>query len=679
MLNRIAGIHRIDSSLVSRLDAKAPLSAETRKEVKAQIWQLNAFVQAGKSLWPDEADTVMHARRTEHENADGIKVSRIELYMRPKVQGVLSFFDDLLYREERKLAADALRPLVSCASAHYASVINASVPLYQAPSWLTDAQPVSIQVNALALSLKPVADCITAELLETPGDKGPLVKQGSLRDAVREQPEFSQWNCDAITSLDDKLKETLQRVGFKPEGIETFARIARDIARQDDTGDVAMDALHEFRMHWVAKCERTDEFGANFRKTVCSNSTFRAWNVLAHHLAGRTQPRFDLGAYAGYRRVMVPDVDDMIWPEGECDAGATRVMVRSLHAKARNRGKLEFEPTTDGPHQLFAAYRRFRDSRPNQLSPVDQTYLSTTYRQFICASIDAGESFLLAPLFDYEEGTIAACIGTMLAPIEDAFKQGKRLPDIGLFSTDPRIDDAFNKGLTKLRTDARNRQNPVPGWFASPESAAAAPTGMAVSSATRTEKLRLQVGISHDQWEPDEKTLLLLTGSSGDCAQPEEATIGIELSQALASPEFSAAREEGLIFRETKHKSPWGCNNRYMAPQEEVVVEKSSWLFSPAALDDLKASEIRMAYTRVCKTAVTNGIHKLVLTPCFKETGGALFGKNGSYQDAIGVMVETLAQSTSLYPQLELTIIARSETERKLMQEAMESRKQSRS
>ena len=664
MLNRTAGIHRIDSELISTLQENEPVSDHTREVASAHIWQLNAFVQAEKSLWQDGSDMVMHASRTKHVNADGKEVSCIELSIRPKSQGILSFLDDLLHGEERKLAANVLHALMRRKGAGDGAEINASVPRYQASPSHPRAQPATFRVNDLAPALKRMADNITAELLDAPENKDPLFRQDELRNAVHAQQDFSEWVA-AGAALDGQSKIDLQHAGFKPDGIEAFGNLASSIARRMDPGHVAMDAFLEFRMQWVATCGRTDAFGASFRQTVCSNPTFRAWNVLAHHLAGQTQPRFDLSVHEGYRRVMVPDADDMIWAEAARDDGATHAMARHLHARARQTGKLEFEPSADGKHQLFAAYRKFCDSKPNQLSATDQAYLSATYHKFIEASIAAGESFLLAPLFDYEEGTISACMETMFAPIKTALTQRKRLPEFGLFSTDPRIDKAFRAELARLETEVPDVQGPRPGCFA-------APTGMAVSPAAKTEKLRLQIGISREQWEPGEKTLFLLTGSSQDCAPADDATVGIELKQTLASPEFSVARNDGVMFRETKQRSPWGCDNRYVAAQEEVFVGKSGWLFGSAALDDRNASEIQLAYARTCKFAVTAGIRKLVLTPCFKEAGGTLFSGSPAYEGAVGVMMETLAQSSRLYPQLELTIIARSGAERKLMEEAME-------
>jgi hypothetical protein len=338
---------------------------------------------------------------------------------------------------------------------------------------------------------------------------------------------------------------------------------------------------------------------------------------------------------------------------------------------------LEFEPTLDDKHRLFAAYRKFRDSKPNSLSPADNTYLSNAYAKFISPSIDAGESFLLTPLFEYEAGTIDACIATVLAPIGKALEEGKSLPDIGFFSTDPRIDKAFNEALKKLKTEAQNRQSPVSRQSAvplMPESSALAPTDIRIPSSSKTEKLKVQVGISDPQWKPREKTLLLLTSSSKDCVRPEEVSIGIELSQTLESKEFSAAKKKSGFFSEPD-ESPWGCANRYMAPVEEVTVEESTWLFNSAKLDDSKASEIQLAYTRVCKDAVKNGIDKLVLTPCFKQVSKTLLSSDKPYRDAVGVMVETLAGLSSLYPQLELTMVARSEAEMELMQKAMENQR----
>jgi len=706
MESRVAGIFRIQSELLNNASSGAAASTPSSSLDKdeALLWQLNAFVQAEKKHLPKDVDGVFHAKKTEHKNADGTKVSRIDLYIRPKAHGIFSFFDSLIYGKEQKLATDILVPLINRPATTCPLANSASAPQYRDPSNQSQAQQASVQVNAIAFSLKAVADRITADRLEPKGNNGPLVKQRVLQDAVRAQPEFSQWDANVNTLSDSDLRKTLEGFGFKAEGITTFKSIADAIAGNGNIGNIPMAALHEFWMTWVATCNRADEAGEagkagrNFRKTVCSHPQLRAWNVLAHHLARQTQPKFDLGAYATYTRVMVPDIDDMIWTEASQDHGASHAIAKKLHAKARatiaealtakaggirvesllaeagRKVMLECEPTPDSKHQLFAAYGKFFNSKPDSLSAADGSYLSNAYAQFINQGIDAGESILLTPLFNYEEATIEACMATVLAPIEKALQEDKRLPDIGFFSTDPRITTKFNEELDKLKMQAQLRkiraaiQQPT---YPALESKVPETVAIPTLTAPLTQTLKVQVGIVEDHWYPQDKTLLLLTSSSRDCVLQKEVSIAIELNQMLESEEFSAAQESSAIFSTKQKPLSAGSAARYVAPVKEVAMDENKWFFSAAALDESKAKEIQMAYKKVCEDAEAIGIYKLVMTPCFREVGTTMLGNNKPYREAVGIMVETLAHLSRTYPQLELTMVARSEDERVLMQEAM--------
>ena len=355
MASRVAGIYRIEGALLNNQNSGV---SSLSKEDEARLWQLNAFIQAEIKHLPRDGEVVIHAKKTEHINSSGTPVSRIDLclYIRPKRNALSSFFDSLIHWKEQKLAADILLPLIKRAGTTFPSANSTSAPQYQAPSNHSQAQQASVQVDPIVSSLKTIADRITAEKLKPIGNKDALVKQSVLQDAVRAQPKFSQWDANVNTLSDSDLREKLERFGFKAEGITTFKRIADAIARNHDIDDIPMAALHEFWMTWVATCNRADEAGKagkageagkagkageageagrNFRETVCSHPQLRAWNVLAHHLARQTQPKFDLGAYATYTRVMVPDIDDMIWTEASQDHGASHAIAKKLHAKAR--------------------------------------------------------------------------------------------------------------------------------------------------------------------------------------------------------------------------------------------------------------------------------------------------------------------------------------------------------
>lgn len=675
MANRIAGLHRIDGTLVQKPKANAAPanSPDTSERAKAQLWQLNAFVQAEQKRLV-KGEGVLHAKRTGAGAKEGEQIS---LYIRPKASGLLAFLDEIIHGEEQRLASVVLATLTGHAYGLHVQTPNASLPRLLPALKQLQTPTASLVISHMAPELQAVAAAITAEKLDAPGHL-PLARQEGMRNAVRAQAEFKQWELQSDTTSLPAIERSLKPYGFQPEEIAAFDSIVNHIAQRHTTGDMDMDALHKFWMNWVATCERADDHGAAFRHLVCNNETYRAWNVVAHHLARIPQPKFDLRSYGDFSRVMVPDVSDMIWSEAAQDNGATRAISSALHARAHKFGKLEFEPTADKKHQLFPAYKKiFAATTSTSLSPEQVTYLSNAYGNFIGPSINAGESFLLTPLFDYEAGTIDACIDIALTPIKQALEEGRSLPNIGFFSTDSRIDEAFNKALTKLKTTSQSKKTSVMPQLAAvfmTPSPTLEPADKPMPAPHGKEKLKLQVGITDDHWRPSEKTLLVLTGSSMDCLQADKGVIAPELNFILASKEFSAAKDRDAIFN-LKQGSATGCANRYIAPVEEVPVEGGIWPIGSARLADVKASDITLAYTKACKDAVKIGIHKLVMTPCFNLPEDRVFGNKEPYKDAIGIMVKTLGTLSRRYPQLELTLVARSKAEEILMREAMQHEK----
>lgn len=186
----------------------------------------------------------------------------------------------------------------------------------------------------------------------------------------------------------------------------------------------------------------------------------------------------------------------------------------------------------------------------------------------------------------------------------------------------------------------------------------------------KTARIELQLGIKEKDWTPDQATVLLLTNSATSCLQPEQMKLTSELSPLLKSGEFSEFRDTGLIVK-FLNSVPGSSPNRYIFASKEFSVDGGAWPIGSGKLDASKASDIATTYKNVCENAVAEKIQRLVATPCFSLPRSEMFASDKVYRDAVGVMIKTLHDSSLMHPQLQITLVARSESEMAIMEEAI--------
>lgn len=173
------------------------------------------------------------------------------------------------------------------------------------------------------------------------------------------------------------------------------------------------------------------------------------------------------------------------------------------------------------------------------------------------------------------------------------------------------------------------------------------------------EYVKLQTGITGAHWWPNEKTVILLSDSADECIQPRQKDIKSELNTLLKEDTFSMFCGTGVLFKPQNAKSGIPQNqNRYF-----VFAEK---------LQAGAIAEIAKRYTEMAEEAARIGINKLVVTPCFDRPNNSLFSDQKPYKKAIGTTIKTLDELTIKFPELDITLVARSEAEKALMQEAIE-------
>lgn len=173
------------------------------------------------------------------------------------------------------------------------------------------------------------------------------------------------------------------------------------------------------------------------------------------------------------------------------------------------------------------------------------------------------------------------------------------------------------------------------------------------------EYVKLQTGITGSHWWPNEKTVILLSDSADECIQPGQTDIKSELNTLLKEDTFSTFCGTGVLFKPQSAKNNIPQNqNRYF-----VYAEK---------LQGGATAEIAERYTGMVEEAARMGINKLVVTPCFDRPNDSLFSDQKPYKKAIGTMLKTLDELTIKFPKLDITLVARSEAEKALMQEAIE-------
>ncbi|MFL6715986.1 MAG: hypothetical protein ACJ8G3_06445 [Burkholderiaceae bacterium] len=765
------------------------------KPGEAELWQINQFLQAEQAR--TDANSTIHAQIRCDDSCGNKKT--IRLYIRSKAESCNdSLIDRFKYGYEQLQAAVLFTTLGRAyrnASTSPQACHTKNDSVERLINWVISPNMESITSWTQALALSIENDRFQKNSEQRDQHKKMLsIVSNSL------QPRSP--GEETITS--ESATKELKKYGFKSSEVTAFHKLVDNLVDGEKTDEEHEYQIHNFWMRWVGICEReTNNFGKDFRRLICGSSELQRWNIVAHHLANRMEPKFDLRSYAGFDRVMVPNVEEMIWPEviEAKDKGETHALVTKMHEDAyRNRG---IEIKRFGFQKLVAAESCVISAEQTQLTPQQRAFLKRSY----ATSAGFEDSCLLTPLFNYTDNTIDQCIAIMIGPFKGALEKGQPLPRVGIFSSDSRISKKFNEAMEKLATTGRKKDNAAPGKsvntcgtshsvteaadsaqaspprsflenvfdfavhhgenisrkitagsFTQPASTQPIFVPPTISSPTipdrksenetsnreleretfeikddepfdvsdqqkiadyraatisrelaekfsvisaqprkkrnarivdiappikqisrvvaideptpqKSSKLVLQLGIERTDWEPDQPTAVMLTDSAANCLQPHQMDIKPELDDILNSEIFLELKESGRILRPAS--SRFGSNEKsHIIPAIEIPLDISNWFSGSSKLDDTKASDIIRIYTEACQNAEHWEIRKLVLAPCFSFTSGQIFTGNNAYREAIAIMVKTLENLSAVYPGFHIKMIARSEEERMLMQEA---------
>lgn len=183
------------------------------------------------------------------------------------------------------------------------------------------------------------------------------------------------------------------------------------------------------------------------------------------------------------------------------------------------------------------------------------------------------------------------------------------------------------------------------------------------------EKITLQIGMTEHDWLPDKDTVLLLTESAMECIQPNQMHLKPKLESLLNDEIFSAFAEIESIFK--RHNlEPGKDRNRYIAAVKHLPISGGLLLSNLTAT---QAERIIHTYATAVEAAQKTGIRNMVLTPCFSMPG---IGNQNACKQAIAIMLKTLDELSTSFAELDIALVARSEAEHALMENAIETLRQ---
>nr|WP_217344973.1 hypothetical protein [Noviherbaspirillum sp. L7-7A]MBV0879181.1 hypothetical protein [Noviherbaspirillum sp. L7-7A] len=254
-----------------------------------------------------------------------------------------------------------------------------------------------------------------------------------------------------------------------------------------------------------------------------------------------------------------------------------------------------------------------------------------------------------------------------LPPVAAAVIDAKK--ESGLLTVTNALSDLFSRGSEydaavvlerlprmQLKKKRRGKEVPVADIAAAfPQKATSSHSG--TRAEIGIEYVKLQNGITGQNWRPDEKTVILLSDSADECVQPGQTDIKSELQTLLKRDDFSTFFGTGLIFKPQSLKNDNSHNhNRYFAFPEKLSADATA--------------EIAQRYREIITQAARMEIHKVVVTPCFELP--RIFIHQDAYGRAIVTMLKTLDELSMEFPSIDITLIGRSEAEHALMQDAIE-------
>ena len=159
----------------------------------------------------------------------------------------------------------------------------------------------------------------------------------------------------------------------------------------------------------------------------------------------------------------------------------------------------------------------------------------------------------------------------------------------GLLTVTNALYDVFSRGseydaavvlerLPRMQLKKKRRGKKVPVAdiaAASPQKATSSHSG--TRAEIGIEYVKLQNGITGQNWRPDEKTVILLSDSADECVQHGQKDIKSELQTLLKGDDFSTFFGTGMIFKPQSSKNDNSHNhNRYFAFAEKLSADATA-------------------------------------------------------------------------------------------------------
>lgn len=455
----------------SALDARSLTNAKTQQKKlnpgEAELWQINAFLQSEKELQLD-IELVLHAERVNYERSDGAKVEKIRFYTRPKIEkteetkkGFFAFLDNLINKDkknqekknqdDKNLANSTLAGLAKVYKA--AAGVTASRPTLHSSLDRLIQRSASPASGSIAPDLMVVATAIGNEKYKRATETA-LAESSTFRDAMLAEINISYNEFQGFAER--KTLEDLTSFGFQMTEIMAFDRLVSNITGRKNGDEENLHAIDRFRKQWIALHDNNSPGGQKFRDFVWNDPTHIVWSMVAHRLAGRPAPTFDLNAHAKGDVVMVPEVKYIQAFPGET---TMRETISKLHSDATEKNCPQFAKTNfEGEKILVAAKGCVIDENQYLLYSYQHTYIQRAYESVFAHKAATARTIILMPLFNYTENSIDDCIDIMLAPAREVVRRGEKL-SLGISTPDPRIKMKFDNAVYELIDELRKNKN----------------------------------------------------------------------------------------------------------------------------------------------------------------------------------------------------------------------------
>ena len=642
-----------------------------------QFLEINKFVQSSNGLG---SNNVLHAFYKQSTAHDGKKTQEIILYSRPRSSNLITrFFDWVLYSDQEHLAQRFLLKFLACAPTFELSNFSEGQNGSSGINKVTDNATVWIKSmrgigqHSLGKENLSKVKCSSVYFLEIAKElrrqieeetKETKARNDNMIECIAFEDDFFQWQpdrrngeLDAPWNSASQLPEELKIFGT--EKIKAFDEFINDIKKLNSSSinPGRISRFSDFCIAWVNLFNRKDRQGDCFRNTINKNSQLRAWNVAAHYLALRDHPYIvqkEKNPYAaiipvnselqGYRapfdpaimnlqhyddtaHVMISLSTDIYFPETAVNRQET------LHAIANMDKQVPGEDKSIKFNKQVLTVCRLIDIS-NDINPIQEAELFSAYQKFINTAIKEKKEIILTPIFNYTENTIDRCIDAMITPIVTQRTVEAELPEIRLFSSDPRITEKFNQAIADPESYMALRAQEV------------AKTARATAAKHGLSQLQLQCGIlPSDMNDPGmimmhasatkygtnsatnkildgfTKKPLFATAASAGKAVPRKRKIRLATDTVKTRQSSNKDGQENPVYAATNEKEVMSTTH-FIMPTDELRLDRSysltlSNLLGREELSSEQKETIRQTYIKVFSNAKENGVSSLVLVPCF--------------------------------------------------------------